>query len=174
MTSLHGFELIGLVGFVLLCSCVPSAPALTFAGYAVPVRESTPLAKAKIPESGLNWKMRQYLEHSDQQPADFAGKYTVLDISCGTGCVEFALIDRNTGQVHPGMQLNVDFPASYPGAHGLDHRRDSRLLIVRRAESFSYPVFVDYYVWDGASFIWRRNKRLDNDAEVRSHMAKSR
>jgi hypothetical protein len=173
MASRHGFELAGLLAFVLLCSCVPSAPQLNFAGYAVPLQELRPVTKASIPASSINLDMRQSLEHNDQAQPDFAGHYTLRDSGCGTGCLEFALIDHATGRVHPGMQFNVEFPPSYPGPKGLDHRRDSRLLIVRRATGFRYPVFVDYYAWDGSGFVWRRNKRLDNDAEVRSHMAKS-
>src|SRR5439155_256354 len=69
-----------------------------------------------------------------------------------TGCLEFALIDRTTGRVHPGMEFNMDFPSTYEGPYGLKYRRSSRLLVAYHADAFKYPVFVDYYVWDESRF----------------------
>src|ERR1019366_1426147 len=97
-------------------------------------------------------KMRDYLHYSDKSPLNFADKYTLFEIGCGTGCLEFCLIDRTTGTMHPGMDFTTDFPLDYKGPGGFKYRRSSKLLVVYRANNFEYPILVDYYLWDGSGF----------------------
>ena len=124
---------------ILLAGC---APPMTFESYGIPLSPLPQPAPTRIPDTGLNWKMRQYLETSaDPGEPDFADRLTVFKISCGTGCLEYRLIDRRTGEVLQG---------DYVTNGGVEHRRDSRLLIVRRSQGFGRPVFMDYLVWDGA------------------------
>jgi|GEM_PF-628244 len=130
-----------------------------FESYAVPLRKITKFAPTKIQSEGVNWKMEGYLHFSDGGPPDFANKYTVFSIGCGISCVEFCLIDRTTGIVHPGMSFNQHFLADYEGPTGLIYRRDSRLLIVYHA-ALGEPIFADYYVWDGAKFILLRQDKI--------------
>lgn len=138
-----------LAGILLLLGGCASVPT-TFDAYSVPLTRIQKNAEARIPTSGFNWKMESYLQVAGQLGApDFADRYTLFLISCGTGCTEYAVIDRVSGEVHPGGMVTVDFPTDYKGPDGLEYRRNSRLLIVHEAEGFAWPVYSRYYVWDG-------------------------
>lgn len=95
--------------------------------------------------------MQEFLCYSDREALNFADKFTLFQIGCGTGCVEFSLIDRTTGVVYPGKSFNQDFPRNYHGPMGLKYRRDSKLLVVYQASGYDYPVSVDSYLWDEAT-----------------------
>lgn len=124
---------------LLVAGCTPP---MTFEAYGVPLSPLPELAPTRIPDTGLNWKMRQYLEmNADSSGPDFADRLRVFKIGCGSGCLEYRLIDRFSGQVLEGGFVNNG---------NVEHRRDSRLLVVHRTEGFGYPQYVDYLVWDGA------------------------
>ncbi len=104
-------------------------------------------APAKLPRTDIGWKMVRYLQADGEapEPPNFADRFTLFLVGCGSGCRQYALIDRRSDKVHPGQALNnVRF----------DYRRDSRLLVVTHAEGARSPDIVDYLVWDGAR--WRR------------------
>lgn len=93
--------------------------------------------------------MERDLRYSQTEPIDFAGKYTVIDDDCGTGCFEFCIIDRTSGKVYSGADFNCEYPSDYDGPLYLQYRRDSRLLIAYCASGAEYPVQVRYYIWEG-------------------------
>lgn len=135
---------------LLLMICLPGilrATLPTYESYSAVVHPIQKFAHTQIPKSGIDWKMEEYLHYSDKEPLNFADKFTLSNIGCGTGCIEYCLIDRTSGAVYPGEDFNQDFPNGYDGLTGLHHRRDSRLLIVYHATAFEYPVHVSYYVW---------------------------
>ena len=140
--------------FLLLIIFLPvvllAAPP-KYESYSVIVHPIQKFARTQIPKSGIDWKMEEYLHYSDKEPLSFADKFTLFEIGCGTGCVEYCLIDRTSGAVYPGTDFNQDFPRDYHGLIGLRYRRDSRLLIVYHATAFDYPVHVSYYVWQGTN-----------------------
>ena len=140
------------------------AASLNYESYPAPSNPIKRFAKTKIPESGIDWKIQDYLRFSGDNPLNFAGKYTLFEIGCGTGCVEFCLIDRTTGTVFPGKDFNQDFPESYEGLMGLQYRQNSSLLVVYHATAFKYPVSVDYYLWDGAKFNLLRSDQIQSRA----------
>lgn len=126
---------------LLLSGCVPDA--VRFEDYPAAPGSAPMVAPAatRIPASGISWKMRQYLEVSgDTGEPDFAGRLRVFAIGCGTGCLEYRLIDRATGEVLPGGEVS--------NGH-IRHRRDSRLLIAQRTEGYGRPAYLDYWVWNG-------------------------
>jgi len=120
-----------------------------FESYRVTLHPIKNFAPTQIPKAGLDWKMEDYLHYSDNEPLNFADRFTLFDIGCGTGCVEFCLIDRKTGVVYPGTDFTQDFPHDYSGPFGLQFRRNSRLLVVYHAVGFEYPVHISSYVLDG-------------------------
>jgi hypothetical protein len=142
--------------FTLLCCCFLFVGCGTtktahpkFESYLVAHQTIKNLAPAQIPKSGIDWKMEEYLHYSNDEPPNFADKFTLFDIGCGTGCIEFCLIDKTTGTVYPGDDFNQDFPQDYNGPYGFQFHRNSRLLVVYSAEGFDYPIHVDYYILDG-------------------------
>jgi len=122
-----------------------------YESYSVAVHPIQKFAQTQIPKSEIDWKMEEYLHYSDKEPLNFADKYTLFEIGCGTGCVEYCLIDRTSGVIYPGEYFIQDFPNDYDGSTGLQYRRDSRLLIVYHANGYEYPVHVNYYVWLGTN-----------------------
>jgi hypothetical protein len=84
---------------LLLMAAVPPR----FESFPVEVHPIKKFARTKIPKTGVDWKMDRFLRSSDNEPVTFAGKYTFGEIGCGTGCVEYCLIDRTSGVVYPGQ-----------------------------------------------------------------------
>jgi hypothetical protein len=122
-----------------------------YESYSVVVHPIQKFACTQIPKSGIDWKTGRFLRYSDDEPRNFADRYTLGEIGCGTGCVEYCLIDRVSGAVYPGPDFNQDFPNDYHGLTGFHYRHDSRLFIVYHATAFEYPVHVSYYVWQSTN-----------------------
>jgi hypothetical protein len=122
-----------------------------YESYLVTARPIKKFARTMIPDSGIDWKVERALRCSDTEPVNFAGKYTLLETGCGTGCSEYCLVDRTNGKVYPGSDFTEDFPDGYHGPTGFQYRRDSTLLVVFHAVGFDYPVHVSYYVWEGTN-----------------------
>jgi hypothetical protein len=133
---------------VFLLPLVLMAAPLKFESYSVVLHPITKYAPTKIPKSGIDWKMEDFLQYTDKDALNFADNYTLVKVGCGTGCVEYCLIDRVSGMVYPGTDFNQDFPNNYNGPAGFQFHRDSKLLVVYHADSFEYPVHVSYYVWE--------------------------
>jgi len=130
---------------LLHAGCASAPP--TFQAHRVALSRIDHPAPAKLPRTDIGWKMVRYLQADGEapEPPNFADRFTLFLVGCGSGCRQYALIDRRSGKVHPGQALNnVRF----------DYRRDSRLLVVTHAEGARSPDIVDYLVWDGAR--WRR------------------
>jgi hypothetical protein len=137
---------------LLLLFLIPitlAAAPPTFESFATPIHSITNFPRTKVPKSGIDWKMERDLRDSQTNSINFAGKYTLIDDGCGTGCFEFCLIDRTSGKVYPGADFSCEYPADYHGPLYFQYRRDSRLLIAYDAFGAEYPVHVRYYVWDG-------------------------
>ncbi|MEG2805616.1 hypothetical protein [Stenotrophomonas sp.] len=125
-----------------LAGALPGTPQLQ--DYPVALTRIDHYAPTRVPRHGIDWKLRQYLEGGGDGPLDFADRFTVYTLGCGSGCLQFALIDRRNGKVHPGLYLNNG---------RLAHRRDSRLLIATHNDGYGYPDILDYYLWDGRRLV---------------------
>lgn len=60
------------------------------------------------------------LQQGLQEGVNFAGKYTVISIGCGTSCQQHFVVDRESGQVLDKLQ----------GSMGARYSRESRLFIL--------------------------------------------
>ena len=93
---------------------------------------------------------------------NFAGKYTIAQWSCGTGCSSMAIIDTGSGRILPDnafgtLDLEKGSGEMYSG---LNFRLDSTLIIVEGCLDLdnpsSDPTHPDcsktYWRWDGARF----------------------
>ena len=90
---------------------------------------------------------------------NFAGAFTVVEISCGTGCTSMAVIDENTGSTFTRMPFFSLITGSQPPENyfGLKYHLDSRLLIGEGwFDSTAAPgrgyLSRNYYEWTGRSF----------------------
>lgn len=65
------------------------------------------------------------LQNGLQQEMNFAGRYTVVTVGCGTTCQEHFVIDRQQGKVLDKVQSST----------GAQYRPDSRIFIVNPPDS---------------------------------------
>jgi len=80
-----------------------------------------------LDEAG-NADVRKYktaLNEGLKAGVNFAGKYTVITIGCGTGCQMHYVVDRETGQVLDKMQSSI----------GARYNSGSRLFIINPPDS---------------------------------------
>ncbi|HLM55294.1 MAG TPA: hypothetical protein VK422_04150 [Pyrinomonadaceae bacterium] len=131
-----------------------------FEDYAVAVR------RGKVTPMNLrsHRRARTYRTLLRQQQREsgvnFAGRYTLASVGCGTGCSVAAIIDARTGAAHFPDQLNgwTGIVGDYDPPEGEDtwaYRADSRLLrivgrpnIGREGEERHGPSGIYYYVWE--------------------------
>ena len=126
-----------------------AAPA--YRGRAATLKLTTPLAR--------NYRTR--LREGARRALNFAGQYKLHTWSCGTGCLQMALIDAKTGSVFFPEELN-GFIGCYYGSEpvndleeALQFQKGSRLIVMA-----GYPYSergkdepkkgLYYYEWTGA------------------------
>ena len=68
---------------------------------------------------------RTLLRKGMEEGVNFAGKYTVVSIGCGTSCQTHYVVDRETGKVLDKVQSSM----------GAKYNKDSRVLIVNPPDS---------------------------------------
>lgn len=94
---------------------------------------------------------------------NFAGRFTIVGWGCGAACLDWAVIDRRTGQVRFDRTrrvvsaAHVDDDPMVPGVdrtfNALRFRRDSRLLVLQGApQEDPAREGVTYLRWTGARF----------------------
>lgn len=109
---------------------------------------------------------RRYQTLLRQQQRDggvnFAGRYTLASVGCGTGCSITAIIDARTGRAHFPLELNgwTGIVGDYDPPEGeepWEYRADSRLLratgrpnVADPRDERHGPSGIYYYAWDGA------------------------
>ena len=101
------------------------------------------------------------LTEASKQPPNFAGHYRFTFWGCGSDCGAGAVVDLQTGVVHPpplGAHGNGwDRWIISPLRPDVDFRLDSKLVIVRGGVNYSERLKtsvpdVSYFVWDGERF----------------------
>lgn len=87
---------------------------------------------------------------------NFAGKFALARWSCGSSCVQMAVINEQTGAVYRGPIEKLNFSAPQHSAAAfepLEFRRDSRLLIARGCpEEVQSNCATFFYEWKGTKF----------------------
>jgi hypothetical protein len=109
---------------------------------------------------------RRYRTLLRQQQRDegvnFAGRYTLASVGCGTGCSITAIVDARTGKAHFPTELNgwTGIVGDYEPPEGEEpwtYHANSRLLRATGRPSIGDPLEerhgpsgIYYYAWDGA------------------------
>jgi hypothetical protein len=85
---------------------------------------------------------------------NFAGRYTVVGIGCGSGCEIIAVVDASNGKVFFPKGLTQVFTAGWwHEPFGPEFKLNSRLLIVHgEANNEEAPYGDSYYEWTGIDF----------------------
>ena len=125
-----------------------------------------PPAKPKFRSGSDIWpdsdpRFRSAVEFELAKGANFAGSFTIVQTTCGSGCSYSVVIDTRTGKIFENLPF--DMVVVPPGElHGLSYRRESRLLIVEGFVNESKKPTRSFYVWEGTTF------RLVQTAPIRS------
>jgi hypothetical protein len=118
------------------------AVAEKFNGRPAPVKLSTAEAR----------RYRTVIRQGAREGPNFAGHYTIATWGCGSGCVQFAIVDAKTGAVYlPRFyvvaRMHFDEETQEPD-EPLQFRIDSKLLIVSGSRNEKNEG-IYYYSWDG-------------------------
>jgi len=98
-------------------------------------------------------RYRTVLTRSAADGPDFAGRYTVVRIGCGTSCIHIAVVDAISGQVYfPKNLETIQWAGWWHEPYGPQYRGDSRLLVVYGSVGESGPYGVTYFLWNGHEF----------------------
>jgi hypothetical protein len=133
-------------------------------------------------EKGWGVRINGQRDKEQNRPGpNFAGHYIVIVWGCGTGCIQMAMSNADTGAVYDpplsdGGRLTLPmlvFPNSAGGAADTEWRRDSRLMIIKatphvnRADAVPYAFF---FLWPGEHWTLLRRVRIEeqNSPETRS------
>ena len=120
------------------CFDFGSFPAKPFHGSFVP---------PKLQKGSPGHRFRTVIKRGAAGPPDFAGHYRVVTWGCGTNCINFAIVDKKTGEVY--MQ-------KASASMELKHVATSKLLVT------DPPEISKAYVFEPVSYIWN-----EKDHELR-------
>ena len=144
--------LIGLFVAAVVAGSPASAPAGAFAKHPAPAvyaGRHTPLRLV----DARSRRFRSVLAEAYDRHIDFAGRYVLVEIGCGAGCIDIAALDARTGAVRWFPTSVSDWPNAFPDP--LEHRTDSRLLIVHGRLGERGGDGPHAFVFDGRRFVPR-------------------
>jgi hypothetical protein len=137
----------GILFALLLSWNLLSAPRTGCEGKKIPKFEDYPSVdtfegKAHPPvlATALDRNYKTRIRDTAAEGADFSGHFAIASWGCGTGCLQFVIVDLKSGKVYDPPFLGVGFhyrPGDYDPTPGwqcyteyLMYRRNSKLLIV--------------------------------------------
>jgi len=129
----------------------PYATAYRFDQFGVPPETIASPVQPKLASRRARL-FRTQLRRAAAEGPNFAGHLRVAEWGCGTCCVDFAIIDLETGDVWmPGFYVSCGYPQTDPvrGQAGLYFREDSALLVAIGSKSEGPKAAVYYYRWNG-------------------------
>jgi len=138
----------------------PSNPTPNFSDY-----PSEPLFTGKPAAPILTTKLQRSFKTQIRagmtKPANFAGRFRIIEWGCGSDCVNFVVADLKTGKVYdpPFESLGLlDFsqPEGSRTRKGMDYKQDSRLLIADGCPNEHCSTL--YYEWTDGRF--RKIRRI--------------
>lgn len=97
-------------------------------------------------------RFRSTVEFELAKGANFAGQYTIVQTTCGTGCSYIVVVDTRTGEIFgnlPFRMIVVGRPGEFEGP---SYRLNSRLLVIEGFVDESKTATRSYYVWEGTTF----------------------
>ena len=148
-----------IVALLLVPSLVSASKFPEFSDYIVPVTTKNTVGDIELDLSGIDWRIKDRIEYGAVGGSvNFAGKYYLLQIGCGTECISAWLIDLDSGMI-----FNSNLKPSVWG--GFCFRADSNLLIANPKTNSDYLAIEEAlgspmparmntaaYLWDDESF----------------------
>jgi len=143
---------ISAMAFPLLCFVAPAfadipGSCLDFSHYPASGAIHEPYAEPKVDASPEASKFRTVIKLGSNGAPNFAGRFRVVEWGCGSPCHSFALVDKESGDIH---MVNVS------GALGARFQIDSNLFVVDPPEmieadwpeGMAAPIS---YLWDSST-----------------------
>ncbi len=111
-------------------------------------------------------EFRTQIQEAARKGPNLAGKFTIAQWGCGSGCIQMVVINEETGAVHPGPFKTLAAKTAHTLemylAPLLQFRANSRLIIVSGCPEEDLSKCAEfYYEWTGAGF------RLLTESELR-------
>jgi hypothetical protein len=131
-------------------------PAKKFAGKPAPAR----ISSRAIPEDVC----RAVLKQQAQEGPNFAGHYTLVRCTCGSGCSALYVVDARTGRFYDLSPVGSVAIVPCQDEEAVQYRNDSRLLILGGGLGFyGSPREIEgknYYEWRGGRLKLIRKSRV--------------
>jgi hypothetical protein len=126
-----------------------SAGTLDYADYPVlSVFHGHP-AKPKFKPGADTWdadpRFRDTVQFAVANGANFAGAYTIVETTCGTGCCYVVVVDVRTGEIFEDLPFRLVVVGRPDEYGGLSFRLSSRLLVVEGLVDGSHKPTRSYY-----------------------------
>jgi len=160
------------MGFLLAVALVLGA--VDFAAYPGDEPFAAPSAKPLI--TGPAAKFATRIREAAKEPADFNGHYKIARWGCGSNCLQWAVIDQQTGRVlmaprtlNSCMPGNPKEPAQFPD--WLDYRAGSRLIVAYECEDPKNGLLYDtrrFYALQRGALVALRMERLKGELDAKS------
>jgi len=112
---------------------------------------------APIFKTGGQRRFRSMIREALEKGVNFAGHYTVAEWGCGSGCVQVAVVDAQTGEAYDGPfgalpRTHVSLiPNVEADKTGLSYHEDSFLLVVRGCPN-EKDCGAYFFEWTGSQF----------------------
>ncbi|QJR12993.1 hypothetical protein DSM104443_04087 [Usitatibacter rugosus] len=153
----------------LLLAAALLLAAVDFAAF--PPDEPLVAPAAKPIVTGPAAKFATQIREAAKQPADFNGHFKIARWGCGSNCLQWAVIDQQTGRVVMAPRtLNSCAPggakeaAQFPD--WLDYRADSRLIVAYECEDPKNGLLYDtrrFYALQRGALVALRMERLKGE-----------
>jgi hypothetical protein len=133
----------------------PSGAEPKFSDYPARVSSHAGSASPKLTTPGQR-KFQTMIRDGAARGPNFAGHFTIAEWGCGTSCVQFAVIDNESGAVYESPfgslpKADICLGGGDPDDTGVFYKPDSSLLIVRGCPNFK-DCATFYYLWTGTQF----------------------
>jgi len=99
-------------------------------------------------------RYRTAIREQAKEGPNFAGRFKIVEIGCGTSCVRIAVVNEETGEVYlPRTPNLISWGGWWHELYGPEYKINSRLLVVYgQVNSSEVPYGVSYFEWQGKDF----------------------
>ena len=134
-----------------------------FADYPVKKLERLKVAKPKVPKGwGEDPRLRLQTSVYSDSRTNFAGRYFLVIVGCGSTCVWGAIVHPKTGRIVPLPSVSSWFD-THDKFEGIDFRHNSRLIVLsgNRREKAG-DMGRHFYVFENGKLKFLKSIKQDN------------
>jgi hypothetical protein len=138
-----------------VCACLRANDSPRFEDYPAQIIQDVKSAPVVRFKTRGQREYRTMIRMVAKTGPNFAGHYAIAEWGCGTGCVQMAIVDVQSGEVYDGPFGTLPKSLLYLGAGvegdntGIFYKTASRLLIARGCPNYK-SCGTYYYEWSGS------------------------